>query len=284
MTASGRKLGDTELEPICDFTILAVQARELTALLQLADAIEEYRVFGSTLYRVEISGSARTSDSNILTGVVTTTGGVGRVEAAIAASHLLHRITPRWLFLVGVAGGFRANNVALGDIIVASQIVDYEQQRLSDNGREFRLREFEADQLLLVAGRRASETNWSDNLNCPDRRRPRVHLGSMLSGDKVIASTELVSSFLRSDPHLLGVEMEGAGVAAALSRTGRHPGFLMIRGVADLANDRKREDSKIWLDCACDAAASFTIATLSQAHLAETSRTDSGLPPRPGTV
>jgi nucleoside phosphorylase len=249
----------------CDFAILAAQDREVLALLRLADRVEEQRFSGNVLYRLELRGSDDMWAPTTLTGVVAAVGGVGRVEAAIATSHLLQVVSPRWLFLVGVAGGFAANDVELGDVIVASRIVDYETQRLSQEEHEFRPRLFDADTFLLEAGRLAGSTNWPHRLMCPERKPPRLHFGTVLSGDKVVASAEVVSSFLERDPRALGVEMEGAGVAAAAVRSGRELGFLMIRGVVDLANRNKRDDADIWLDCACDAAAMFAFATIGQA-------------------
>jgi len=199
-----------------------------------------------------------------LVGVIVPSAGVGRVEAAVAASRVLHIFTPRLLFLIGIAGGFSANGVALGDLIVASRIVDYEEQRLSDRSQEFRLKTFQADEMLLTASKTVGDKDWFGKLRYPNSGRPTVHIGSIMSGDKVIASDRLVASLLLQDPSVLGVEMEGAGVATAVSRASSFVRFLMIRGIVDLANDRKREDSRIWLNSTCEAVASFTLAILLQ--------------------
>jgi nucleoside phosphorylase len=252
----------------CDFCILAAPGRELESLLRLADEVKVAHSAGETIYQVRIlppdAGYRRG-----LTGMVIPTA-VGRVEAALVASRVLHAFAPRLLFLIGIAGGFSVNGVGLGDLIVASRIVDYEEQRLGDDNQEFRLKMFHADEELLTASRKALDKDWFGKIPYPDDARPTAHIGSILSGDKVIASDRLAASLLMQDPSALGVEMEGGGAAAAASRARPPVRFLMIRGVVDLANDRKREDSQVWLDSTCEAVASLTLAILLQEQMETT--------------
>jgi len=254
----------------CDFAVLTVQDRELAAVLALTERpTEDHSVEGELIFNISIPVASVSSAQAALSGVVMPVGGIGRVQAALTASQLLQRMTPRWLFLVGVAGGFHANGIRLGDIIVASQIYDYEVQRLTDEDSEVRMKVFEADQVLLAAGRAANRRGRSESILGPSDAT--VHFGPVLSGDKVIASEKVAATFLEKVPGLIGVEMEGAGVAAAVSRRGGGVRFLMIRGVVDLANSHKRYDSSTWRDRACDSAAAFTLMTAVQAHVIESS-------------
>src|SRR5581483_7573502 len=157
MSTGSSKSSNVEGPESCDFAILAVQHRELLSTLEVVDHVDKARSSRNAFYRVRVTSP--NPGAKTLKGVVAATGGVGRVQGAVAASHLLHLVTPKWLFLIGVAGGFSANNVALGDLIIASRIIDYEEQRLTDEGQEFRLRTFEADELLLKAAKLAGETN-----------------------------------------------------------------------------------------------------------------------------
>jgi nucleoside phosphorylase len=247
--------------PQCDFVILAVQDREFEAILDLADHVKEEPSRAGTLYRVRVTPPG-SPEMPGLDGVVARMGGAGRVEAALTGSRLLQLMTPQALLLVGIAGGFPSNGVVLGDLIVASRIIDYEEQRLGENERAFRLKCFEADEVLLQASKAAAGGNWSQRLPYPPGDRPHLHFGSVLSGDKVVASADFVADLLAQEPSALGVEMEGAGVAAAVAREDHLVRFLMIRGVVDLANEQKREDSRAWLERTCDAVASFALATL----------------------
>jgi nucleoside phosphorylase len=139
-------------------------------------------------------------------------------------------------------------------------------QRLSDIRNESRPRLFKADHDLLSAASAAEKSDWHRKLHRVNDGQPNVHFGTVLSGDKVIASSTMVANFLLENERLIGVEMEGAGVAAALARHPVPVPFLMIRGVVDYANDDKREQSRVWLTDACAATAAFSLAVIEWAH------------------
>lgn len=251
----------TDRRARCDVAILAVQERELSALLRLAKfARKEHRSNG-ILHHVTIDSPALPLGSGEISGVIARIDGVGRVDAAISTMQLLLTVEPRWLFVVGVAGGFSSNGVALGDLIVAQRLVDYEIQRVTEGDTEYRPRVYEADATLVAACKTAEGVDWQSRIGIPHSLRSTVHFGTVLSGDKVVASQKAISSLMRVSQDALGVEMEGAGVAAAIARSATDIGFLMIRGVVDLANSRKREDAERWIDHACDTVAALTITT-----------------------
>ena len=84
-------------------------------------------------------------------------------------------------------------------------------------------------------------------------------------------------------PKLIGVEMEGGGVAAGLHDDIERPRFLMIRGVSDLANAKNNAAmKKAWRAYACHVAAAYAIGLLRdgpvQAALQRTPKT-LGKPP-----
>ncbi len=64
-------------------------------------------------------------------------------------------------------------------------------------------------------------------------------------------------------PALLGVEMEAGGAATAVFQTPQPPGFFMIRGVSDFADQHKGSaDVTSWREYACDVAAAYAIGLL----------------------
>jgi nucleoside phosphorylase len=92
------------------------------------------------------------------------------------------------------------------------------------------------------------------------------HIGPIASGDKIIASNEVINNFREYWPTLIGVEMEAAGMARAISQAPNSPGLLVILGVSDLADESKgSDDSQKWRVYACDVAASYVIGFLKNA-------------------
>lgn len=247
----------------CDLAILTVQDRETAAILRLVENVRPQTARdGHRFYRFTVQ-TPPWHHGTRMTGVLWPSHDVGRVAGAIATNRLLAEVRPALLFLVGVAGGFVKNEVELGDIVVATKIVDYEMQRLSRHGTEFRLKAFEAASELVAAAQKAI----ADIGSVQGAERPTVRLGVVLSGDKVIASDDVSMSLLRAVPPAVAIEMEGAGVAAAVQDTSTQNAFIMIRGIVDLANEAKREQAAVWIDRTCDAVAAFTLATAYRATM-----------------
>jgi nucleoside phosphorylase len=86
--------------------------------------------------------------------------GMGRVEAATATSDAIHYWRPTYVVLVGIAGGIDARGVALGDVLIADQIVDYELQKKRNSGDEFRFSSHRADPRLFGRARALPPEAW----------------------------------------------------------------------------------------------------------------------------
>ncbi|MEZ4732003.1 MAG: effector-associated domain EAD1-containing protein [Caldilineaceae bacterium] len=191
--------------------------------------------------------------------------GMGRIQAVTATTDAIKRWHPRYIVLIGIAGGIAARNVKVGDILIADQIVDYELQKLTPEGPQVRWEVQRADARLLNAYANLRSDNWSNLMKRkrPGRGKPNRHIGPVASGDKVIAFGEVLTKYKDVWPKLLGVEMEAAGVATAAFQSADKPGFFMVRGVSDLADENKGSSAiERWRSYACDVAASFAMALL----------------------
>lgn len=196
---------------------------------------------------------------------------MGRIEAASTAASAIRRWRPNYIILVGIAGGTRQAGVGLGDIVIADQVVDYEMQKLLPAGPEVRYEGEPTDRDLLGAAQ-AMNADWqlASPLSRPDSSAARVHYGPMLSGDKVVAVEDGVRKYRADWPKMIGLEMEAAGVLAACKDVPqkKRPGFFMIRGVSDLADENKnREEVKAWRPYAASAASAFLLHLLKSAPI-----------------
>jgi nucleoside phosphorylase len=192
--------------------------------------------------------------------------GMGRVKGANAISAAIHHWKPRYVILVGIAGGIAAAGVKLGDVLVSSQIVDYGLQKQTRAKRpQERWEVHPVDQRLLGAAQNLLDKKWQESVTAerPEPGTPKRHIGPILSGDKVIAFGEVVQQHLATWPKLIGVEMEAGGVVAAAFEAATHPGFFMVRGVSDFADEQKDSDLVVkWRTYACDVAVSYTMTLL----------------------
>jgi len=209
-----------------------------------------------------------------LEGLILQPHDTGRVEASVLTSYVLSRFQVRVLGLCGVAGGFKKMvassklniEFGLGDVVFADTLVDTEFQKISAGGLESRDRVFHIDPNIV----RSFADFWDERdasfsrplpLTVSTEHRPEAHIGPLVSGSKVVASTRdsqgigyrALSIGAHSVP--LAVEMEGIGVAVAAWRLGYKDKFFMVKGISDFANEQKSHDEVIWRHKACHNSA-----------------------------
>lgn len=189
---------------------------------------------------------------------------MGRVEASLATSDAIRRWSPRYVLMVGIAGGIGDEGVNVGDVLLSSQVIDYEVQKLTDEGESIRYSGHRADPRLLDAAQNMTQSEWRAEITIarPGDGQPRRLVGPVATGDKVVARKALLNKLRADWPKLIGIEMEAGGAAAAAFHSAQKPGFFMVRGVSDLADAHKNDD---WREYACDVAAAYTIALLKRA-------------------
>ena len=137
-----------------DFVILTALEEERDALLALlpgyrkvASAADDVRVY----FEAELRTAGQGGSPFAYRLMVVSPLSMGRVNAATVASDAIRRWRPRYLLLVGVAGGVSSSGVNLGDLLVANQIVDYELQKVTDGASEIRPWSHPVDARLLAA-------------------------------------------------------------------------------------------------------------------------------------
>jgi len=196
--------------------------------------------------------------------VVITLPSMGTISAANAVTDTIVHWNPRYVLMVGIAGGIPQDDLDLGDVVVAEQVVGYDYGKITDKGIKPRDRVYPASALLLDRVRNFWDDSWAEQVgvNRPvNAKRPRSKLfvGPVASGDKVIASIEFREQLLTHWPKLIAVEMESEGVFAAAFDRPQIPATLVIRGICDMADERKSDE---WQEYAANAAAAFVVSFL----------------------
>lgn len=200
------------------------------------------------------------------------TGRAGNVSASQAVVRSAERWKPRYVLLVGIAGGLPREDCAVGDVVVSTEIYGYEYGKL-DGGFHPRANwTYQVDRGLLTSAQAfaAATPDWWTG----EAPAPKVLFGPVASGEKVVddPSDPSFAAVLKHWPKLQAVEMEGAGAAAAIEELravgSSPPGFLMIRGISDMprppekraegaaAQTAERDKNK---NRACDVAAGFAV-------------------------
>jgi len=226
---------------------------------------------------------------------------MGRVNGALTAYQEIRRWRPESVILAGIAGGISQNKDIRGDIIIVGKVIDYELQKVSEQKQKPVTQQPSAEKrptqnqgkrslyydhypfddfLVRKAITTAHNTNWISFLP-PEATRPtnasktvsechtEADKSVVLSGDKVIANRKVLKEPLAAYPKTIGVEMEAAGVGAAIEML-QHLNirYVMIRAISDMANQDNSIDlteheevvKNTWRVYACDVAAAFTHA------------------------
>lgn len=272
------------MQPPIDFVVITPLEEEREAMLahlgnpkRLPPSDDDIRVY----YPATIPVTFTDGQTGKYKVVVTDLLGMGRLEAAHAVGDAVRRWKPKFVVLVGIAGGMAKAGVSLGDVLISEQIADYELQKFTAEKTETRWSVHRVSPALLAAARQVGVKDWQPFVHeqRPKDGNPKRHLGPICTGDKVIANG-LMDQYREIWTKLIGVEMEAGGVASAAFQASSAPGFFMVRGVSDLADPAKDEGGTVsWRAYACDVAAAYVEAFLKSGPVLPVSRENSSSNP-----
>jgi predicted ATPase/nucleoside phosphorylase len=167
----------------------------------------------------------------------------------------IQALNPALVLLVGIAFGTRRIKQVIGDILVADAVAAYERQRIgmgssgdiTITARGFRM-PASPQPLALV---RTAAHDW---------KGPKIHFGTILSGEKLIDHQSFLDQLLTREPETIGGEMEGAGLVATAQR--RRVDWLLIKAISDWADGHKIENQQRQQKVAARNAVSFVFFAL----------------------
>jgi adenosylhomocysteine nucleosidase len=197
--------------------------------------------------------------------VVLAEAGVGKVAAALVGGLLLDHFGCRALIFSGVAGGLDPK-LAIGDVVIADELLQHDYGAMVKG----RLKAFRPGDAPIGVARnpftfalesrlRRKIAKAIEGLELPPlpgglhaRRRPRVVLGRVLSGDQFV-NCALTRARLLKEFRGQAVEMEGAALAQVAERFGAP--CVVVRCLSDLAGSDSHMDFQAFLPAAAAAAA-----------------------------
>jgi nucleoside phosphorylase len=240
-----------------DVVLLTALPLERDALLKYIGPVQESKAKGREYHR----GKVGPYDV-----VVCCALGMGNVRSGIVATEAIGIWNPAQIILTGYAGGVKKKNERyLGDVLVPEQVVDYEMGKAKPEGLERRYQAYRPARALVDAAKTLPPNSWAMSVKAPrpdettGRVVPNALVGTVASGQKVITAPDVIQDLQSDWAELIGVEMEGVGVALAAYQSESAPGFLLVKGISDWA-DPAKEDG--WQLYAAEAAAAFTVALL----------------------
>ena len=182
-------------------------------------------------------------------------GAMGLGASLQAISKGIAALHPRAVIMVGIAFGMNESKQALGDILVARQLMLYEAQRVGSAQ-------------LVARGDRVHGSSWLINYLTSaelDWTGATVRFGLMLTGEKLVDNLDYREGLKRLEGEAIGGEMEGAGLYVACQDA--KVDWVLVKAICDWADGNKAQDKDARQERAAKNAADFVVHALRHARL-----------------
>ena len=219
----------------------------------------------------------------------------GNQESQTLIQRAISDLNLSWVFVVGIAGGAPHKDFTIGDVIVASEILEFTYEVKRDDApsllhpRTLPLDRRAHALVSMLPALLRQVAYWSSESETRQRRpgpplpeqiledvaeihRPNLiaaikhHLGIARTDPKAITGTigtsnalmkssDFLTQLTAGHKFLLCVEMESAGAHAACNTNNPIP-LITIRGISDIVGVSRSED---WTNYACQTAASLAV-------------------------
>ncbi len=180
--------------------------------------------------------------------------GIGKVFAAMAASAMIARFSPRLIVNTGV-GGALSKGLRPLDVVIAEKLLQHDMDTSALG-----------DAKGLISGINKiyfeSDTRVSQILlECAEKLSLTAKLGTVASGDKFIAE-EREKKAIVSEFSADVCEMEGAAIAQ-VAYVNNTP-FAVVRAISDSADEGSSMDYMEFLPVAAENSAKLTLALIEE--------------------
>lgn len=200
--------------------------------------------------------------------------GPGNVGAGLLAARAEEAFRPRYVLMVGIAGGIK--DVSIGDVVASSKVYWVEGGKVSPDLRP--RPEFAAvsGELLQLARAVATDARWVtrsrvDGGRWPGAERPPTALvAPIVVGEKVVADRASEAARLIADSYsdAVAVDMEDFGALRGGAASERAK-VIAIRGVSDLLSEKTEADARGSQPLAAANAAAFLFDLLDRLPASE---------------
>jgi nucleoside phosphorylase len=212
----------------------------------------------------------RTETSKPYNCLITFVGGIGEKRATLRTQRILHKYSPKLLILIGISAGI-SSDVQLGDIVIPTQVDSYldNNKTTPDNSRKsFKINfggevyrpssdlirsveniEFEHNAKYIEWQKSSAKilddvflSNKVDKTKYKDviRDHPIIVEQHTASGPSLSSSEKFIEWVKGRDRKYVALDMESGGFLAAIDEEKDPVHSLIIRGISDYGDERKK--------------------------------------------
>ena len=175
--------------------------------------------------------------------VKTEMGADGSRGSTLTVNDTVVELRPSAVIAVGIAFGMKPDKQKLGDVLIASFIRAYDQQKIATLTNNPGTPQATDEISIIARGPRSESTPRlfakleafsMTYKNCD------FHIGLVMSGDKLVKNQEFRDSLLKIEPEAIGGEMEGSGLLFAVTK--HQTPWALVKGIADWG-DKNKDDT-----------------------------------------
>jgi len=167
--------------------------------------------------------------------VMSSMGTEGTTGSALTIETLIQTWNPKAIILVGIAFGANRTKYLPADVLIAENIIPYENQRI---GERIIFRNAIPPSSSILLNRFKNAFDWK--FLRPDKTPVSKHFGPVLSGSKLVDNIDFKNHLLDEYPNAIGGEMEGSGLCSAAARHNKE--WIVIKSVCDWGDGKKNKN------------------------------------------
>lgn len=215
--------------------IIVAEIKEMDAIKEIMDNLEEITVYNLKLYTGQIN------NKNFLLA----RSGVGKVNAARIAQIIIDKFDLEYIINTGSSGALN-DNLNIGDIVLGDTLVQHDFDVTAFGNEKGFIPEtgkfFKSDDFLLEKCKNIKIDNQ------------KIIVGTIASGD-IFCTNPQMKEQIKKDFNCDCVEMEGAAIAQVCYLNSIP--FIVIRSISDTPNNKNQIDFNKYLELASKNCAQF---------------------------
>jgi adenosylhomocysteine nucleosidase len=228
-----------------DLGIVTILSEELRSVIDELKLRRHKTPSGLYFYQGEHTASDAT-----LRIVATQTQSQGQRSTMAALENLRRHYNPRLWALVGIAGGLHDVHARIGNVIVSTDVVYYENRKIDPRDTRRRGEHRQAPAHIVHAVNayftdHGTPARIGGQMTAHAGDQYEVYPGVIGSGEAVIAdrASDIRTYLTTYHERVLAVDMEAGGLSQYWQENSVHgtanPGWVVIRGVSDNADEEK---------------------------------------------
>ncbi|WP_135378618.1 hypothetical protein [Desulfosporosinus sp. Sb-LF] len=228
------------LEPIF-MEVSPMDVNGKKTLLVVVTTITELR-YALKMFRDEFTVNERTDDFGYYSIITLSMniyiiksqmGLTGPGASIMTLSKAMDKFKPDYIIMGGIAFGANPDKQKIGDVLIASQIWNYEIKKVNETK-------------IIPRGDKTQVSTYLrqiSDMTAVDWTSSGVHIGVIASGETLVNSKDFINTLKEQESEIIGGDMESAGLITVA--IGNQVDCIMVKAICDWGYDKTDENQEL---------------------------------------